>query len=179
MAATPAVAGELPSGEVPSGEVPSGALSASRPPATTPPAETQQALSGVVTEAMTRCDVPGALVGVWTPAGSFESPFGLGDVAKQRPVRLADHFAIRSVTKSFVVTLILQLAAEGQLSLDDKITKYYDDVPERRRDYAARACQHDERRLRLCEGRRLHPGVRRQLSMTVRLARWRRPALDR
>ena len=113
VAAASAMAGELPSGEIPSGEVPSGALSASRPPADTLPVAEQQALSAVVTRALAECAVPGALVGVWTPEGSFESPFGLGEVAKQRPVRLADHFAIRSVTKSFVVTLVLQLAAEG------------------------------------------------------------------
>ncbi len=129
MAAAPAMAGEVPSGEVPSGELPSGALSAKKPPASTLPEATQQALSGVVTRAMTQCDVPGALIGVWTPQGDLESPFGLGHVAKGRPVRLADHFAIRSVTKSFTVTLILQLAAEGRLSLDDKIAQYYEGVP--------------------------------------------------
>ena len=37
---------------------------------------------------------------------------------------------IRSVTKSFVVTEVLQLVAQGRVGLDDPIAKYYRGVPD-------------------------------------------------
>jgi D-alanyl-D-alanine carboxypeptidase len=77
--------------------------------------------------------VPGAAIGVWTPRGRWSIVTGQADVASGRPVRRDDRFAIRSITKSFVVTLILQLAADGRLSLDDPIARYYPDVPGGRR----------------------------------------------
>lgn len=87
----------------------------------------------VVEKALRQCDVPGAAVGVFAGGGRWTAAFGLADVARGRPVRLDDRFAIRSVTKSFVVTRVLQLAAYGRVGLDDPIAKYYPGVPNGRR----------------------------------------------
>ncbi|WP_428488788.1 serine hydrolase domain-containing protein [Rhodopila sp.] len=88
-------------------------------------------LEDVVTSALEEFHVPGAAVGIWTENGQWTKALGLADVAASRPVKLRDHFALRSVTKSFVVTVLLQLIAEsnGSIGLDDPIGKYLSGVP--------------------------------------------------
>lgn len=90
-----------------------------------------QELDALVAQAMPEFEVPGIAIGVWTPAGSWVRTAGLANVAANVPVKLKDHFAIRSITKSFVVTLVMQLVAEsnGSISLDDPIGKYLTGVP--------------------------------------------------
>ncbi|MGO4395522.1 serine hydrolase domain-containing protein [Variovorax sp. M-6] len=73
---------------------------------------------------------PGILAGVrvageapWTRA------FGQADVARATPMALNSTFPVRSVTKSFTVTLLLQLVQSGQLALDHKIERYIAGVP--------------------------------------------------
>lgn len=73
---------------------------------------------------------PGAVAGVWVPGSKpWKMAFGLADVATGRPLTLDDHFSIRSITKSFTVTVILQLAHDGMLSLDDHIDRYVPGIP--------------------------------------------------
>lgn len=80
-------------------------------------------LEAVVKSALKEFSVPGAAIGIWTPDGSWTMTTGLADVASGRPVKRPDHFAIRSITKSFTVTLVLQRVARshGAISLDDPI----------------------------------------------------------
>jgi D-alanyl-D-alanine carboxypeptidase len=73
---------------------------------------------------------PGVLVGVrvageapWTRA------FGQADVGRAAPMALDSTFPVRSITKSFTVTLLLQLVQSGQLALEDKIERYVAGVP--------------------------------------------------
>src|SRR4051812_1726869 len=49
---------------------------------------------------------------------------GVGDRARQTPMRTGDRFRIGSVTKTFVATLVLQLAGERRLSLDDTVERW-------------------------------------------------------
>ena len=88
-------------------------------------------LEDVVTSALKEFHVPGVAVGIWTENGHWTKALGLGNVAASRPVTLRDHFGIRSITKSFVVTVLLQLIAEsnGSIGLDDPIGKYLSGVP--------------------------------------------------
>ena len=44
-------------------------------------------------------------------------------------MRLDDHFRIRSITKTFTGTVILQLVDEGKLKLDNPVAKYQPEVP--------------------------------------------------
>ena len=87
-------------------------------------------LEAVVDRALRQCRVPGAVVGVYSGSQTWLHAFGLADVASGRRVRLTDHFPIRSATKSFTVTRVLQLVARGRVSLDDPISKYYPGVPD-------------------------------------------------
>ena len=83
-----------------------------------------------VQRVMEEFHIPGVVAGVWVPG---ETPWkiarGVGDIRSGRPIALNDHFPIRSVTKSFTVTLLLQLVRQGEISLDDPIEQYVPGVP--------------------------------------------------
>ncbi|MBO0810847.1 MAG: beta-lactamase family protein [Microlunatus sp.] len=49
---------------------------------------------------------------------------GLADKATGRPMQPQDRVHIGSITKTFVATVVLQLAAEGRLSLNDSVQKW-------------------------------------------------------
>lgn len=69
--------------------------------------------------------VPGVLIGVWDHAGnSYVRGFGDADLATRRAMTRADHFRIGSNTKTFVISVLLQLVDEGKLDLDDKLSKF-------------------------------------------------------
>ena len=89
----------------------------------------KQALATALAVAIKRYDIPGAAVGVWTRDGHWTAARGFADLGRRTPVRLSDEFGIRSITKSFTVTVILELVAEGRLRLDDKVAKYLAGVP--------------------------------------------------
>jgi D-alanyl-D-alanine carboxypeptidase len=50
--------------------------------------------------------------------------FGFADLATRRPLTLADHFRIGSNTKTFVISVLLQLVDEGKLHLDDPLSRF-------------------------------------------------------
>src|ERR1700710_274479 len=57
--------------------------------------------------------VPGAVVGVWDPKlGFMLRGFGRSDIAANKPMAADDKFRIGSNTKTFVITVLLQLADE-------------------------------------------------------------------
>ena len=72
---------------------------------------------------------PGAIVGVQTPRGTLVRTKGIADVESGTPVRASMYHRIGSVTKTFVGTLMMQLAGEGRLSLKDPISDYVAGVP--------------------------------------------------
>jgi CubicO group peptidase (beta-lactamase class C family) len=69
-------------------------------------------------------EVPGIIVGIWRPSGLTLIKHGFADVPNGAPMDFANSQRIGSITKSFTVTRVLQLADEGKLSLDDPIDKY-------------------------------------------------------
>jgi len=71
---------------------------------------------------------PGVVVGVRSPDGTWTAGYG-ADLVTGTPVTVDAHARVASVTKSFVGTVILQLADEGELSLDDPLDDYVPDVP--------------------------------------------------
>jgi D-alanyl-D-alanine carboxypeptidase len=56
-------------------------------------------------------------------AASGESRLGTGE-----PVPAAGRFRTGSITKTFVATVVLQLAGEGRLSLDDRVRRWLPDI---------------------------------------------------
>ncbi len=86
-------------------------------------------LDAVIEQTMITASIPGAIIGVWGPEGRYVRAVGVADKATRAPMQ-ADFFSrIGSVTKTFTVTGVLQLADQGKLGLDDSIGKYIDGVP--------------------------------------------------
>jgi D-alanyl-D-alanine carboxypeptidase len=73
-------------------------------------------------------DLPGLVVGV-RRAGEEPSVIASGraDLASGRRMAPVDRFRIASLTKPMVATVILQLADEGRLSLDDTLSRFVPD----------------------------------------------------
>lgn len=65
--------------------------------------------------------VPGALAVVREGGRTQTSATGFSDVGAGTKLRAGDRFRIGSVTKTFVATIVLQLAAERRLRLDDPV----------------------------------------------------------
>jgi D-alanyl-D-alanine carboxypeptidase len=70
---------------------------------------------------LVQAGVPGAILLVRDANGTVRMTSGHSEVTKKTPIRASDRFRIGSLTKSFVSAVVLQLAAEGRLSLDDSV----------------------------------------------------------
>lgn len=69
--------------------------------------------------------MPAVLVGVWDRSGAgFVRAFGYADLATRLPLTPSDHFRIGSNTKTFVISVLLQLVDEGKLHLDDPLSRF-------------------------------------------------------
>jgi D-alanyl-D-alanine carboxypeptidase len=66
---------------------------------------------------------PGALALVRDGNRTTRVTSGYGNLAGKTPMRATDRFRIGSVTKTFVATVVLELVAEGKLSLDDTVER--------------------------------------------------------
>ena len=74
--------------------------------------------------------VPGAVVVLQTPQGDFTVASGTTERGVQSPPDADTHFRIASNTKTMTAAVILQLAQEGKLSLDDPVSEYVSGVPD-------------------------------------------------
>jgi D-alanyl-D-alanine carboxypeptidase len=74
-------------------------------------------------------NIPGVLIQVTTPAGSWSEALGKANSSQSTRMSMDLQHRIGSVTKTFTTTLILQLAQEGKLSLDDPVSKFVAGVP--------------------------------------------------
>ena len=89
----------------------------------------QRSLDAAFEESFQESGVPGAIVAVRTPEGTWVSTRGVADRATGEPMQADMHQRIGSVTKVFTATLLLKAAARGQLSLEDTIDQYIEGVP--------------------------------------------------
>ena len=67
---------------------------------------------------------PGAAARVTDEHGVTQAASGVADQESGRPMRPGLHYRVGSVTKSFVATVVLQLVAEGRLSLEDTVDRW-------------------------------------------------------
>src|SRR5690606_26788838 len=86
-------------------------------------------LQAVTEEVVAELDVPGAVVLVTTPDDRWETAVGVKDLTTGEPMETGLRWPLRSITKSFTVTLLLELVDEGELDLDDTIDRWVDGVP--------------------------------------------------
>ena len=66
---------------------------------------------------------------VQTPEYTWVRALGVADCTSEEPMTPNVHHRIGSVTKTFTISLLLQAADEGLLSLDDTIDRYIEGVP--------------------------------------------------
>ncbi|WP_309109105.1 serine hydrolase [Arthrobacter sp.] len=93
------------------------------------PAGTAAALDKAAQDGLSNASSPGAIVAVRSPEGTWIKALGLADKATDTPMTPDMYLRIGSVTKTFTGTLVLQLAQEGRLSVEDPIGKYLPDIP--------------------------------------------------
>src|SRR4051812_20864136 len=92
------------------------ATPASKPPFTT---AVKRSLDRLVA-----AGAPGAVALVREHGRTTRIAAGYADTQTKRRMRTSDRFRVGSVTKTFVATVILQLAGEGKLSLDDSVERW-------------------------------------------------------
>ncbi|MFH9066045.1 serine hydrolase domain-containing protein [Streptomyces coeruleorubidus] len=68
--------------------------------------------------------LPGVAAKVRDGKGSWRAEVGQADTGTGRERSPRDHFRGASITKTFVATVLLQLEAEGRLSLDDTVERW-------------------------------------------------------
>jgi D-alanyl-D-alanine carboxypeptidase len=90
----------------------------------------QAALQAVVDATAKELLVPGAMVILSTPQGEFTVSYGTTTLGATIPPRGDTHFRIASNTKTMTAAVIVQLAQEGRLDLDDPVSKYVSGVPD-------------------------------------------------
>jgi D-alanyl-D-alanine carboxypeptidase len=73
--------------------------------------------------------IPGAAAAVVVGQCMWVGASGLADVRTREPVRAETLFAVGSVTKTFVAALVLKLAEEGVLDLDDRLSRWVPAFP--------------------------------------------------
>ena len=89
----------------------------------------QAALQAVVDATAKELLVPGAMVILSTPRGEFTVSYGTTTLGATIPPRGDTHFRIASNTKTMTAAVIVQLAQEGRLDLNDPVSKYVSGVP--------------------------------------------------
>lgn len=75
-------------------------------------------------EAVVRSGVPGVTATAGDRRGTWSATTGVGDLRTGEPRGGSDRYRVGSITKTFVSTVLLQLEAEGRLSLDDTVDRW-------------------------------------------------------
>ncbi|MFF7183620.1 serine hydrolase [Streptomyces sp. NPDC008121] len=113
----------------PSGSpAPSASVSGNDIAALTP--QVKQKLDRAIGEIQKKAGVPGLMVALHVPGkGNYVKSFGVSDKKTEAQFTPTMYSRIGSVTKSFTVTGLLQLAEENKVRLDDPVSKYMRGVP--------------------------------------------------
>src|SRR5919112_2823627 len=89
-----------------------------------------QAVNDFIAQEMEDKNLPGVVVGVWTPdEGEYVTAQGTANLDTGRAREPEDPFRIASITKTFTGTAILQLVDQGRLSTSDKLSTWYPEFP--------------------------------------------------
>uniref|UniRef100_A0AAU2AI61 Beta-lactamase family protein n=1 Tax=Streptomyces sp. NBC_00093 TaxID=2975649 RepID=A0AAU2AI61_9ACTN len=85
--------------------------------------------------------VPGVALQAKDRHGVWKATAGVGNLKTKQPRSAHDNFRAGSITKTFIATVLLQLEAEGRVSLDDTVDKWLPGV--------VRGNGHDGRKITL------------------------------
>jgi D-alanyl-D-alanine carboxypeptidase len=86
-------------------------------------------LDEVTDSVLANSSLPGMIVSLTCGDFQWEKAKGFADVNGKVPMTLDKTFRAGSITKTFTVSVLLQLVDEGKLSLDDVISKYFSGIP--------------------------------------------------
>src|SRR5579862_9170949 len=107
------------SGQTVSGQTVSRSATSGRVPSASAISGLQRAAGRLVADG-----VPGVIITTRRGSQVSDVVAGLADKATGQPMQPQDRVHIGSITKTFVAVVVLQLAAEGRLSLDDSMQKW-------------------------------------------------------
>jgi D-alanyl-D-alanine carboxypeptidase len=93
------------------------------------PAALSATLDAAASAAFAATAVPGVVVGVRTPQGTWTKAYGVADITTNEPLTTDVHHRVGSVTKTFTGTIIMQLVSDEKIALTDPISKYVPNVP--------------------------------------------------
>jgi CubicO group peptidase (beta-lactamase class C family) len=89
-------------------------------------ARISQAVEAKLKELRSAAEFPGATVGFVLPDGRYASvSVGVSDLVKQTPLKPNDRMLAGSIGKTYVAAVVLQLAEEGKINLDEKIEHWF------------------------------------------------------
>src|SRR5215510_7727535 len=84
----------------------------------------------VITQQMDANKIPGVSLAVLRNGKIvLQKSYGLANVEHQVPVKPATIFQSGSMGKQFTAAAVMILAQENKLSLDDRVSKYFPDIP--------------------------------------------------
>jgi D-alanyl-D-alanine carboxypeptidase len=87
------------------------------------------AFQAVVAATAKELFVPGAMVVLRTPQGTYDAAVGTTMLGAQTPPAADTHFRIASNTKTMTAALIVLLAQDGKLKFSDPVSAYVPNVP--------------------------------------------------
>jgi D-alanyl-D-alanine carboxypeptidase len=88
-----------------------------------------KAFRAVVEAAAGKLKVPGTMVLLRTPQGSFDVAVGTTELGAKTPPAADTHFRIASNTKTMTAALIVLLVQDGKLKFSDPVSAYVPEVP--------------------------------------------------
>ena len=88
-------------------------------------------LQGVLDQAVALSGSSGGVAGVWAPwAGEWTAASGTADFGENpRPMTTDTRFRLTTVTTEITCTVLLRLADQGEVQLDDPVATYVDWIP--------------------------------------------------
>jgi D-alanyl-D-alanine carboxypeptidase len=93
------------------------------------PSDLANSLTPQITSALGASGVPGVSVAVVRDGRlAFAQAFGMADLAAGRAASVETRYAVGSVSKQFTTAILLLLAEQGKLSLDDTVSRYFPDL---------------------------------------------------
>ncbi len=95
----------------------------------TAPSDIASGLTPEITGALRASGVPGVSIAVVRDGRlAFAQAFGMADLAASRAASVETRYAAGSVSKQFTTAILLLLAEQGKLSLDDPVSRYFPDL---------------------------------------------------
>ena len=93
------------------------------------PARTGDRLSALIEPALRKSGAPSVSVAVVENGQvSFAKAFGSANIAAGRAADANTRYAVGSISKQFTAAMVLLLAEQGKLTLDDPVSKYFPDL---------------------------------------------------